>query len=122
MTTYFTADHEWITVEGDKATMGITQHASEQLGEVVYVELKEVGQDFAKGDEIGVIESVKAASEIYAPVSGSVLEANTAVVDAPNMVNEGPETTAWLYKIALADAGELDDLMDDAAYKASIAD
>lgn len=120
MTTYYTEDHEWISVEGDTATIGITEHAAEQLGEVVYVELKAAGEDFAKGDEIGVIESVKAASEIYAPVSGSIVESNGAVVDAPNLVNEGPESTAWLYKVTIADASELEELMDLEAYKASL--
>lgn len=121
MTIYFTEDHEWIAVEGDRGTVGITAHAAEQLGEVVYVELKPVGEDFAKGEEIGVIESVKAASEIYAPVSGSVLEANQAVVDAPNLANESPEGDAWLYRIALADPSELEELMDAKAYEAFIA-
>ncbi|GAB5467435.1 MAG: glycine cleavage system protein GcvH [Rhodospirillales bacterium] len=121
MKTYFTQDHEWIAVEGDKATVGITAHAAEQLGEVVFVELKEAGEEFAKGDEIGVIESVKAASEIYAPVTGRVEEANGGVVDAPNMVNEAPESEAWLYKIHLADSGELEELMDAKGYQDFIA-
>ncbi len=120
MTTYFTEDHEWLTVEGDTATLGITEHAAEQLGEVVYVELKDPGESFAKGDEIGVIESVKAASEIYAPVSGEIVEANGAVAESPDMVNAGPESTAWLYKISIGDKSELEGLMDAEAYKASI--
>ncbi|MEQ8651187.1 MAG: glycine cleavage system protein GcvH [Kiloniellales bacterium] len=121
MTTYFTEDHEWLSVEGDKATVGITEHAAEQLGEVVFVELKDPGESFEKGDEIGVIESVKAASEIYAPITGEVLEANGAVVETPGMVNEGPESTAWLYKVSIADSGELEGLMDAEAYKAFVA-
>ncbi|MEO1190489.1 MAG: glycine cleavage system protein GcvH [Pseudomonadota bacterium] len=121
MTTYFTKEHEWITVEGDKATVGITAHAAEQLGEIVFVELKEPGDDFAQGDELGVIESVKAASEIYAPVTGQIVEANSGVVDAPNMLNEAPEEGAWLYKITVAKADELSELMDAAGYKAFIA-
>ncbi len=121
MATYFTEDHEWIAVEGEKATIGITEHAAEQLGEVVFVELKEPGESFAKGDEIGVIESVKAASEIYAPIGGAVLEANGAVVETPDSVNAGPESTGWLYKISIADSGELEGLMDAEAYTAFIA-
>jgi len=120
MSTYFTEDHEWIAVDGDKGTVGITAHAAEQLGEVVYIELKEAGTQFAKGDEIGVIESVKAASEIYAPVGGEVVEANQGVVDAPALANESPEGDAWLYKITIADAGELEGLMDAEAYKAFV--
>ncbi len=114
MTTYYTEDHEWITI-------GITAHAAELLGEVVFVELKDAGDDFEKGDDIGVIESVKAASELYAPVTGAIVEANTAVVDAPNMLNEGPETSAWLYRISIADSSELGALMDAEAYRTSIA-
>ncbi len=121
MAIYFTEDHEWVSVEGDQATMGITAHAAEQLGEVVFVELKEPGESFEKGDEIGVIESVKAASEIYAPVNGEVLEANSPIVDEPAKVNEAPEGDAWLYKIRIADASQLEELMDAAAYKDFIA-
>ena len=121
MTTYFTEEHEWIAVEGEKATVGITAHAAEQLGEVVYVELKPAGETFAKGDEIGVIESVKAASEIYAPVSGEIVETNDPVADDPAKINAAPEGDAWLYKISLSDSSELDELMDAAAYKAFIA-
>lgn len=121
MTAYFSEDHEWLTVEGDIATLGITAHAAEQLGEVVYVELKEAGDGFSKSDEIGVVESVKAASEIYAPVSGEIVEANTALVDEPAKLNEAPEGDAWIYKVKLSDVGELADLMDAEAYKALIA-
>ncbi len=120
MSTHYTEDHEWLSVEGDIATLGITAHAAEQLGEIVFVELKEAGDSFEKGDEIGVIESVKAASEVYAPVTGEIVEANSALVDAPGDVNADPEGAAWLYKIKLSDAGELEGLMDAAAYKASI--
>jgi len=120
MSTYFTDDHEWITVEGDIATIGITTHAAEQLGEVVFVELQDAGETFAKGDEIGVVESVKAASDIYAPVTGEIVEANTALVDAPAQLNEDPEGASWLYKIKLSAASELDDLLDADAYKALI--
>lgn len=120
MNTYFTEDHEWLRVEGDTAIIGITAHAAEQLGEIVFIELQEPGETFAKGDEMGVIESVKAASEIYAPVAGEILEANAKVVETPADVNGDPEGAAWLYKIKIADPGELGDLLDDAGYKALI--
>lgn len=120
MITYYTEDHEWITVDGDMATIGITNHAAEQLGEVVFVELQGAGETFAKGDEIGVVESVKAASDIYAPVAGEIVEANEALVDTPAELNTDPEGTSWLYKIKLSEAGELEELMDEDAYKALI--
>ena len=120
MTTYYSEEHEWITVEGDVATLGITQHAADQLGEVVFVEQKEAGDEFEKGDEIGVIESVKAASEIYAPLDGEVVEVNEALADNPGALNESPEGDAWIYKIKLSDAGQLDGLMDLDGYKALI--
>ncbi|AXI44772.1 glycine cleavage system protein H [Sulfitobacter sp. SK012] len=120
MTTYYSDDHEWITVDGDIATIGITQHAADQLGEIVFVEQKDVGDDFEKGDEIGVIESVKAASEIYAPVDGEVVEANGTLEDAPGSLNENPEGDAWIYKVKLADKAQLEDLMDLDGYKALI--
>ena len=121
MSTYFSEDHEWLKVEGDTATVGITVHAAEQLGDIVFVEFKDAGDTFSKGDEIGVIESVKAASEIYAPVDGEVIEANTALADSPSDINEDPEGNAWLYKIKVSDAGQLSELMDADAYKAMIA-
>ena len=120
MTTYYSDDHEWITVEGSTATLGITAHAAEQLGEIVFVEQKEVGDSFEKGDEIGVIESVKAASEIYAPVDAEVIEVNEVLVDNPGDLNENPEGDAWIYKVKLADPAQLQDLMDFDAYKALI--
>ncbi|PSL15688.1 glycine cleavage system protein GcvH [Shimia abyssi] len=120
MTTYYSEDHEWITFEGDIATIGITAHAAEQLGEIVFVEQKETGDEFEKGEEIGVIESVKAASEIYAPVDGEVVEANETLGDNPGALNESPEGDAWIYKVKLSDASQLDDLMDLDAYKALI--
>ncbi|MGR3617409.1 MAG: glycine cleavage system protein GcvH [Paracoccaceae bacterium] len=120
MTTYYSEEHEWVTVEGDIATVGITQHAADQLGEIVFVEQREAGDDFEKGDEIGVIESVKAASEIYAPLDGEVVEANGALEESPGSLNESPEGDAWIYKIKLADASQLDDLMDLDGYKAFI--
>ncbi|KIC16328.1 glycine cleavage system protein GcvH [Leisingera sp. ANG-Vp] len=120
MATYYSEDHEWITVEGDTATLGITQHAADQLGEVVFVEQREAGDEFEKGGEIGVIESVKAASEIYAPLDGEVIEANEALADNPGALNESPEGDAWIYKIKISDASQLDDLMDLDGYKALI--
>ena len=117
MTLYYTEEHEWLDVDGDTATIGITEHAAEQLGEVVYIELKEAGDSFEKGDEMGVVESVKAASAIYAPVNCEVIEANEALADAPGDVNESAESNAWFYKIKIADVGELDGLMDADAYK-----
>lgn len=120
MTTYYSEDHEWIAVDGDTATIGITVHAAEQLGDIVFVEQKEAGDEFAKGDEIGVIESVKAASEIYAPADGVVTEVNQALADTPGALNESPEGDAWIYKIKLSDSSQLDQLMDLDAYKAMI--
>jgi len=118
MTIYFSEDHEWVKVEGDIATIGITAHAAEQLGDVVFIELKETGETFDKGDEIGVIESVKAASEIYAPLTGEIVEANTGLEGEPGKVNESPEGDAWIYKIKISDSGQLSDLMDADGYTA----
>lgn len=122
MTMYYTEEHEWLRVAGDTAAVGITAHASEKLGELVFLELKDPGETFSKGDELGVIESVKAASEIYAPVDGEVVEANTAAVETPNLVSDGPEGDGWLYKIKIADASQLDGLMDADAYTQFSAD
>lgn len=121
MALYFTEDHEWLDVTGDIATVGITKHAAEQLGEVVFVELQEPGETFDKGDEMGVVESVKAASDIYAPLACEVVEANGTIVDTPAQVNEAPEGSAWFYKIRISDAAELDGLMDAEAYAKLIA-
>jgi glycine cleavage system H protein len=120
MALYFSKDHEWIRVEGDVGTVGITDHAQEQLGEIVFVELPEAGRQVTKGGEVAVVESVKAASEIYAPVAGEVVEANEALADNPAMVNEDPEGGAWFFKIRLASPAELDELMDRAAYDAFV--
>ncbi|MFY0312500.1 glycine cleavage system protein GcvH [Leisingera sp. D0M16] len=120
MATYYSEEHEWITVEGDVATLGITQHAADQLGEVVFVEQREADEEFEKGGEIGVIESVKAASEIYAPLDGEVVEVNEALADNPGALNESPEGDAWIYKIKISDASQLEDLMDLDGYKALI--
>lgn len=118
MTMYYTEDHEWLRVEGDIATIGITRHAADQLGDVVFVEMKDAGTALAKGAECGTIESVKAASEIYAPVSGEITEVNPDPADNPASVNDDPEGAAWLCKMKVRDPAELDGLMDAAAYKA----
>ena len=118
----YTKDHEWIRVDGDTATVGITNHAQEQLGDVVFVELPAVGKKLTKGGDAAVVESVKAASEVYAPVSGEVLEVNAAITAEPGRVNRDPEGSAWFVKIRLSDKSELDGLMDASAYKAFIAE
>lgn len=118
--TYYTEDHEWIAVDGDDATVGITDHAQSQLGDLVYVELPETGRAVAKGEDAVVVESVKAASDVYAPVSGEITEVNAALNDDPEMVNKGAETTGWLFKLKLSDASELEALMDRDAYLAQI--
>lgn len=118
MTVKYTEDHEWIKVENGVGTVGITDHAQEQLGDVVFVELPEIGQTVAKGDQSGVVESVKAASEIYAPVAGEIVEVNGVLVDAPQTVNGDPTGAGWFYRIRLSDPAELDGLMDEAAYRA----
>ncbi len=117
MTIYYSEDHEWIAVEGDVGTVGITAYAAEQMGDVVFVEVPEVGAEFTKGDDMAVVESVKAASDVYAPVSGAVTESNGALADAPETVNEDPEGAGWFCKIKLSDAGQLGAMMDAAAYK-----
>ena len=118
--TLFTDDHEWISVEGDVATIGITDHAQEQLGDVVFVELPDVGKQVAKGEEAAVVESVKAASEVYAPLTGEIVEVNGALEGEPTKVNDDAEGSAWFVKIKLADTSELEGLMDAAAYKAFV--
>jgi glycine cleavage system H protein len=120
MATYYSEEHEWVLVEGDIATIGITKHAADQLGEIVFIEQKEAGDEFEKGDEIGVIESVKAASEIYAPLDGEVVEVNGDLEDNPGNLNESPEGDAWIYKVKLANAAQLEELMDLDGYKALI--
>jgi glycine cleavage system H protein len=113
----YTQEHEWIRVEGDVGTIGISPYAQEQLGDVVFVELPEVGRKAEQGKEIAVVESVKAASEIFAPVSGSVIEVNKALPDAPATVNSDPLGAGWFFKMKLSDPGQLARLMDEAAYK-----
>jgi len=117
MTTYYSEDHEWITVEGNIGTVGITDYAQNALGDIVFVEVPEVGNDHDKGDEIAVVESVKAASEIYAPVGGEIVAINEKLAEEPDLVNVHPETDGWFYKVTLCDKAELDDLMNAEAYK-----
>lgn len=119
--TYFTEDHEWIHVEGETATVGITDYAQDQLGDLVFVELPEVGKSLSKGDTAVVVESVKAASDVYAPVDGEVTEVNEALVSDPSLVNSAPMGDGWLWKMKLSDESQLGNLMDEDAYKASIA-
>lgn len=114
-------EHEWVSLDGDTATVGITDYAQNALGDVVFVELPEVGASFARGDEIAVVESVKAASEIYAPVSGEVTEVNGALEDAPDKINQSPLGDGWLFRLKLSNAGELDEMMDEEAYEAFVA-
>ena len=118
MARYFTKDHEWLDVTGDIVTVGITDHAQEQLGDVVFVELPGPGRAVTKGGEAAVVESVKAASDVYAPVSGNVTESNSALEDNPAMVNEDAEGAAWFFKLQLSDKSELEGLMDAEAYRA----
>ena len=113
----YTKDHEWIRVEGDVGTVGITLYAQEQLGDVVFVELPEVGRKAEQGKEIAVVESVKAASEIFAPVTGEVVESNKALPEQPATVNSDPLGAGWFFKLRLADKSQIDKLMDEAAYK-----
>jgi glycine cleavage system H protein len=112
----YTNDHEWIRAEGDSGTIGISDYAQGQLGDIVYVELPAVGATLKKGDQFAVVESVKAASEVYAPVSGTVSEVNAALADDPAKVNAAPTDDGWFVKLTLSDPGELDGLMDEAAY------
>jgi glycine cleavage system H protein len=119
-TVKYSNEHEWIRVEGDIGTIGITQYAQEQLGDVVFVELPQAGRKVAKGEACAVVESVKAASDIYAPVSGEVTEANAALGDAPGDINAEPMGKGWFFKLRLADKSELDGLMDEAAYGAFV--
>ena len=114
----FTQEHEWVRVEGDVATVGITQQAQKQLGDLVFVELPVAGKRFEKGAPAAVVESVKAASDVYAPVEGEVVEANPAIVDDPSLVNSDPMGAGWFFKLKLADPSEVGALMDEAAYKA----
>ena len=120
MSRYFTDEHEWIDVEGDTATVGITDYAQEQLGDIVFVELPAVGTMLDKAGDAAVVESVKAASDVYAPISGEVTEANAALEDDPALVNSSPEEDGWFFRMTIGDKGELEGLMDDKAYKAFV--
>ena len=122
MTRYFTQDHEWIDVDGTSGVVGITDYAQSQLGDITYVDLPAVGSTVKKGDAPCVVDSVKAASDVYSPVSGTITAANDALGDAPETVNTDPETGGWLFRIDLSDVSELDSLMDQAAYDAYVAE
>jgi glycine cleavage system H protein len=113
----YTNDHEWVSIDGDIATVGISDHAQEQLGEIVFVDLPETGKTLFKGDDMAVVESVKAASDVYAPISGDVLEANETLDGEPGQVNDSPEDKGWFVKLKVSDASEFDDLMDADAYQ-----
>jgi glycine cleavage system H protein len=117
MSLYFTKEHEWVRVEGDVATVGISNHAQEALGDIVFAEVPEAGRTVAKGDDAAVVESVKAASDVYAPVGGEVVEGNSALADDPSLINRDPEGDGWFFKLRLSDPSELEGLMDEAAYR-----
>lgn len=117
MSLYFTREHEWIRVEGDTATVGISDHAQEQLGDIVFAEVPQSGRRLSKGQEAAVVESVKAASDVYSPVSGEVVEGNSKVADDPSIVNSDPEGEGWFFKLKLDNPGEVEGLMDEAAYR-----
>ena len=117
MSLYFTKEHEWVRVDGDTATVGISDHAQEQLGDIVFAEVPETGKRLTKGQEAAVVESVKAASDVYSPVSGEVLDGNSKVADDPSIVNSDPEGEGWFFKLRLDNPGEVDGLMDEGAYR-----
>lgn len=121
MSRYFTEDHEWVDVDGDIGTVGISEYAQSQLGDIVFVDVPEDGKALSKGDEAAVVESVKAASDVYSPVSGNVLEGNTQLADDPSLVNSDAEGEGWFFKITLSDPSELETLMDETAYEAFVA-
>jgi glycine cleavage system H protein len=121
MPRYFSEEHEWIEVDGGSATIGITAYAQEQLGDIVFVEVPAAGTQLAKGKEAAVVESVKAASDVYSPVSGTVTEGNAALEDDPALVNTSPEGDGWFFKLTISDPGELDGMMDEAKYKDFVA-
>jgi len=122
MSVYYTKEHEWVRVEGDSGTVGITDFAQGQLGDIVFVEVPEAGRQVDKGGEAAVVESVKAASDVYAPVGGEVIEGNAALADEPSLVNTDPEGEGWFFKLRLADPSQLDGLLDADAYRAFCAD
>ena len=116
MSRYYTEDHEWVEVDGDTGTVGISEYAQSQLGDIVFVETPDEGKTVSKGDDVAVVESVKAASDVYSPVSGTVLEGNAALADTPELVNEDPEGDGWFFKITLSDPSEVEALMNESAY------
>ena len=118
----FLPSHEWVSVDGDVATVGVSDHAQELLGDLVFVELPEVESAISAGDSVGVIESVKAASDTYAPISGEIVEVNTELEDSPERINDDPYGDGWMYKVKMEDAGELDNLLDANSYTDSIAE
>ncbi len=120
MTTYYTNEHEWIRVEGDVGTVGISQYAQEQLGDVVFVDVPQAGRKVAKGESVAVVESVKAASDIYTPASGEVVEGNAALAESPGDINADPMGKGWIFRIKLGNPADLDGLMDQAAYDAFV--
>ncbi|WP_010185476.1 glycine cleavage system protein GcvH [Sphingomonas sp. PAMC 26605] len=120
MSRYFTEDHEWVDVDGDIGTVGISEYAQSQLGDIVFVDVPEEGKELTKGDEAAVVESVKAASDVYSPVSGTVIEGNPALTETPGLVNEEPEGDGWFFKLTLSDPDELNSLMDEIAYAAFV--
>ena len=121
MSLYFTKDHEWIRVEGNNATVGISNHAQEQLGDIVFAETPEAGRSLRKGEEAAVVESVKAASDVYSPISGTVIEGNPALADDPAIINNDPEGAGWFFKLEVTNPSELEGLMDEAAYRDFVA-
>ena len=121
MSLYFTKDHEWIRVDGNNATVGISNHAQEQLGDIVFAETPEAGRSLRKGEEAAVVESVKAASDVYSPISGTVIEDNPALADDPAIINNDPEGAGWFFKLEVTNPSELEGLMDEAAYRDFVA-
>ncbi len=120
MSRYFTEDHEWVELDGEIGTVGITDYAQGQLGDIVFVDVPEEGKELTKGDEAAVVESVKAASDVYSPVSGTVIEGNDALGDTPGLVNEDPEGDGWFFKLTLTDPSEVESMMDEVAYEAFV--
>ena len=121
MPVYFTQDHEWIRVDGNNATVGISNHAQEQLGDIVFAETPEAGRSLRKGEEAAVVESVKAASDVYSPISGTVIEGNPALTEDPAIINNDPEGAGWFFKLEVTNPSELEGLMDEAAYRDFVA-
>ena len=117
MSLYFTREHEWIRLDGDTATVGISDHAQQALGDIVFAEVPEAGRKLAKGQEAAVVESVKAASDVYSPIAGEVIEGNGAIADDPALINRDPEGEGWFFKLKLDDASAIDGLMDEASYR-----